>query len=376
MSGRSALVAIRFLSELERGSVIRRIACAWFWLAAGCAVSDVAVPDGPYTVVLGIAQDAGIPQAGAFHHPGWRDGTKRRLVTSLGLVDPRSGRRWMLDATPDFREQLYRLHELSRRSLPLTRGVRRDAAVGPGDDSPGSDRSAPATVRSSPDPDDDGVPARHAPVLDGIFLTHGHIGHYTGLMFLGHESMGARGVPVYAMPRMRRFLEANGPWALLVAKGNITLRELAPNAAVPLADDLRVEPLVVPHRDEYSETVAYRIVGPSRSVLFLPDIDSWEQWDAAGTRIEDVLATVDVAYIDGTFFHNGEIPGRDMTGFPHPFITNTIDRLRSLPADQRAKVRFIHLNHTNPAQHPDGDAARAIRRAGMRVAEPMECVGL
>ena len=133
-----------------------------------------------------------------------------------------------------------------------------------------------------------------------------------------------------------------------------------------------ITPILVPHRQEYSEVVAFRIAGPSRSVLYVPDIDSWEQWDSDGTRIEDVLRTVDVAYLDGTFFANGEIPGRDMTGFPHPFITKSMERFAKLPSAERAKVRFIHLNHTNAALIPGSDAQHQVEKAGMRIAEQGE----
>ena len=282
-------------------------------------------------MVLGIAQDGGVPQTGDADAPGWTDPSRRRLVVSLGLVDPASGRRWLFEATPDLPEQLYRLEQAAPRA--------------------------------------DGPP------LDGVFLTHAHIGHYTGLMYLGHESLGARGIPVYAMPRMTAFLLANGPWDQLDRYGNIALRPLADGAPVALGDSLSVTPFLVPHRQEFSEVVGYRIDGPRRSALFIPDIDSWDDWDAAGTRLEDALAEVDVAYLDATFFADGEIPGRDMSGFPHPFITTTINRLASLLAGERSKVRFIHLNHTNPALWP-GAARDAVEAAGMRVAAEGEQVAL
>lgn len=310
-----------------------------FMVCAGCAGhtrSDRPAspsPDSPYLLVLGTAQDAGIPQAGAFAHPGWTDPSKRRLVVCLAIVDPRSRSAWLIEATPDFRQQLFHLHE----------------------------------AIDAPRPPD--------PFPSGIFITHAHIGHYTGLMFLGHESMGAHDIPVYTMPRMSEFLSTNGPWSQLVRYGNIELRPLSDGVAVELAPDVRVTPFLVPHRQEYAEVVGFRIDGPRTSVLFIPDIDSWEQWDDWGTRIEDALSSVDVAYLDATFFANGEIPGRDMTGFPHPFITHTIDRLSDLPASERAKVRFIHLNHTNPAQFP-GSERETIERAGMRVAEDGERIGL
>jgi pyrroloquinoline quinone biosynthesis protein B len=237
----------------------------------------------------------------------------------------------MFEATPDFREQLHRLDELA--------------------------------------------PVEATPGLAGIFLTHAHIGHYTGLMFLGHESIGASGVPVYALPRMAGFLEANGPWSQLVTYGNIELRPIAPESAVDLGDGLRVTAFLVPHRQEFSEVAGFRIDGPNRSVLFIPDIDSWEDWDDRGRKIEDEIASVDVAYLDATFFGDGEIPGRDMSGFPHPFITHSMERFATLPAAERDKIRFIHLNHTNPALS-DGAERQAIEKAGFRLAEEGEVLEL
>lgn len=286
----------------------------------------------PYLVVLGIGQDGGVPQAGTKDHPGWSDPTSRRLVVSLGLVDPVTAERWMFEATPDFRDQLNRLDSV--------------------------------------------FPVEASPGLDGIFLTHAHMGHYVGLMFLGHESMGATGVPVYAMPRMAEFLSTNGPWEQMVRYGNIEVRKLSDRAPVAINERLSVTPLSVPHRPEYSEVVGFRIDGPNRSILFIPDIDSWEEWDDLGTRIEDLIEDVDIAYLDATFYANGEIPGRDMSGFPHPFITHSMERFAPLAPEVRAKVRFIHLNHTNPALRPGSEARATIERNGFRVAEEMERVGL
>ena len=300
-------------------------------LASLAPISARAQPSGPHLVVLGIAQDGGIPQTGDADAPGWTDPTRRRLVVSLGLVNSESGRRWLFDASPDLPEQL---HWLGRHA-----------------------------------------PRDGGPALDGVFLTHAHLGHYTGLMYLGHESMGARGVPVYAMPGMADFLRTNGPWSQLVRFDNIELRPLADGEPVALGDSLSVTPFLVPHRQEFSEVVGYRIEGPRASALYIPDIDSWDDWDAAGTRLEDALASVNVAYLDATFYADGEIPGRDMSGFPHPFITTTMARLRDLPASERAKVRFIHLNHTNPALWPSPERD-AVEAAGMRVAEEGETVEL
>jgi pyrroloquinoline quinone biosynthesis protein B len=198
------------------------------------------------------------------------------------------------------------------------------------------------------------------------------MGHYTGLMWLGKEVMGAAKVPVYAMPRLAGFLRANGPWSQLVKLENIQLHEMKAGEPVLAGSSLRVTPLLVPHRQEYSEVVGFRIEAPGRTVLFIPDIDSWEQWDALGTRVEDEISKVDVAYLDATFYANGEIPGRDMTGFPHPFIRHSMERFASLPASEKAKVRFIHLNHSNHALWAGTPERAAIEAAGFHVAEQGE----
>ena len=301
-------------------------ACA---LALPASAQAPATPSAaPYLVVLGVAQDGGSPQAGYPQEPGWHDESLRRHATSLAIVDEASGARWLFDATPDFPAQLNRLDEMTLN--------------------------------------------RKRPGIDGIFLTHAHMGHYTGLMYLGKEVLGAKAVPVYAMPRMAAFLRDNGPWSQLVKLENISLRPLAANVAVTIAPGLTVTPLLVPHRQEFSEVVGFRIVAPGKKILFIPDIDSWKDWDALGTRIEAEIAKVDVAYLDGTFFANGEIPGRDMSGFPHPFIRSSLDRFARLPETERAKVRFIHLNHTNKALWPGTAERKAIEAAGMRVAEEGE----
>ncbi len=310
--------------------VLRVATALLLWLNHPLWAQDGAAQ--PYLVVLGIAQDGGVPQAGTKEHPGWRDPDAARKVVCLGLVDPLSGERWLFEATPDFPEQLQALDVLA--------------------------------------------PVESRPGLAGIFLTHAHMGHYTGLMFLGHESLGAQGTVVYAMPRMRAYLGGNGPWDQLVRLGNIHLRELARDTSVALNPDLTVDVFEVPHRQEYSEVVGYRIRGPRRAVLFIPDIDSWHEWDAWGTRIEEMIATVDVAYLDGSFFANGEIPGRDMSGFPHPFISHSMARFGTLPDREKSKVRFIHLNHTNPALWPGTAASENILKQGFRVAAEGERVEL
>jgi pyrroloquinoline quinone biosynthesis protein B len=277
---------------------------------------------GPEVVVLGIAQDGGHPQAGCTKEccrRAWDDPSLGHRVASLAIVD--DGKAWIVDATPDFPHQLHALGHVE---------------------------------------------------LAGILLTHAHMGHYTGLLALGREVMDADHVPVHALPRMRQMLEQQEPWALLTRLGNIVPTPAVAGEPVPLGTRVTATPFLVPHRDELSETVGWTIRGPHTTVVWLPDIDKWERWD---TPLETMLAGTDVAYVDGTFFADGEL-GRDMSSIPHPFVSETIARLTSADAATRAKVRFVHLNHTNPALDPKSDAARVIREAGMAVAVEGERVRL
>ena len=76
--------------------------------------------------------------------------------------------------------------------------------------------------------------------------------------------------------------------------------------------------------------------------------------------------------LDGTFFAQCELPGRDMRGIPHPEIVESMDRFESLSDAGKAKVRFIHFNHTNPVLEVDGEARREVIGRGFRVAEEGE----
>jgi pyrroloquinoline quinone biosynthesis protein B len=253
----------------------------------------IAQASGWELVVLGIAQDAGIPQLGCEQAlcRSIREGKRRpERVASLGLINTSLNKAYLFDATPDFRSQV---HSLTGGRAP-----------------------------------------------DGIFLTHGHIGHYTGLMYLGRESIDASRVPVYGTERMTAFLRSNGPWSLLVSRNNIDPRVLRADEAVVLEGGLRVTAFTVPHRDEFTDTVGYLIEGPRRKVVYIPDIDQWQRWDRP---IRDVVSGVNLAFLDGTFASADEIPGRSVADIPHPLIPATRELLKGV----RAEVWFIHLNHTN-----------------------------
>ena len=272
-----------------------------------------------YLYVLGVGQDASFPQAGCYEPrclPAWEDMSLRQEPTSIAVIDRTSDSSYLFEATPEFRDQLYRLQQ--EAPFPLT----------------------------------------------GIFLTHAHIGHYTGLIHLGREAMGTQGVPVYAMPRMLEYLSSNGPWSQLVSLGNIDLRRLEHDTPIRL-NELSVTPFLVPHRDEYSETVGFRIEGPNRTALFIPDINKWEDWEVS---IVEVLETVDYALIDASFFADGELGNRDMSQIPHPFVSETMALFAQSSAEVRNRIWFIHMNQSNPLLNPGSDASRLVQSRGFNVA--------
>ena len=285
---------------------------------------DAATKSSQYITVLGIAQDGGYPQAGCtaehcLRH--WRGEEEKRNVVSLGLTDQASGQNWLFEATPDFTAQLQQLQQASGSSN-----------------------------------------------LSGIFLTHAHMGHYAGLLHLGREAMGAKSMPVYVMPRMKEFLETNAPWSQLVALGNIKLILMERDQPIQLTPNLRVIPLKVPHRDEFSETVGFRVETSEKSLLFIPDIDKWPLWQR---DIRAEVASVDVALLDATFYQEGELPNRNMSEIPHPFVAETMALFSQIPAAEKRKIKFIHFNHTNPLIL-EGPERNRVRNLGFDVANERE----
>jgi len=271
----------------------------------------------PYVIILGTAQDGGAPHAACEKVccvNKWSNPNLHKKVSSIGIVDPESNEVWMIDATPDFAEQLHLLTNNNQRALK------------------------------------------------GIFITHAHIGHYTGLIHLGREVMGSKNTVVNVMPKMEEFLRNNGPWSQLVKLNNITLKGLKNNETVQLNSKLSITPFKVPHRDEFSETVGFRIDGPSKSLIFIPDIDKWNKWQI---DIVDIVENSDYSILDGTFYDINELPGRDMSEIPHPFIIETMRLFKN--SDKKDSIYFIHLNHTNPALDINSKEYKKITEKGFKV---------
>jgi len=275
-----------------------------------------------YITILGTAQDGGFPHIGCQKKccdDFYKGISPKQKVVSLGLIDREAQQKFLFEATPDISTQLA---DLEKNHL------------------------------------------RTSSIIDGVFITHAHMGHYAGLLYFGKEALGKKDIPVYAMPKMKEFLSNNGPWSQLVTTENILFLDLQKDSIVPLSNALKVTPFLVPHRDEFSETVGYKIEGKNKSALFIPDINKWSLWEK---NIVEEVKKVDYAFLDATFFKEGEI-NRPMSEVPHPFIEETIDLFKNESLTTKNKVIFIHFNHTNPALQPNSKERNELTLLGYKFA--------
>lgn len=260
-------------------------------------------PKSSYIIVLGVAQDGGYPHMGCQKEcckQAWKNPTMRRNVVSLALVDPVNKKWYLFEATPDIKQQLQNFRTQTQQKYPY--------------------------------------------LPEAVFITHAHIGHYTGLMEFGREVMGTKNLKVYVLPKFKSYLEQNGPWSQLVKLNNINLIELTANQPINIANNI-ISAFTVPHRDEYSETAGFKIITPTKKYLFIPDIDKWNKWDK---DIVTEIKNVDVALLDATFYTHTELANRAISEVPHPLVTETEALLAKEDLNTRQKVYFIHFNHTNP----------------------------
>ncbi|SDE25322.1 MBL fold metallo-hydrolase [Pedobacter soli] len=263
----------------------------------------VTLPKTPYIIALGIAQDGGYPHMGCQKNcckMAWAKPKMQKQVVSLALVDPVNKKWWLFEATPDIKQQLQHFKLQTNSAYPY--------------------------------------------LPEGVFITHAHIGHYTGLMEFGREVMATKALKVYVLPKLKAFLEQNGPWSQLVKLNNINIIELTADQPLTIANNT-VTAFTVPHRDEFSETAGFKINTPTKKYLFIPDIDKWSKWDK---NIIAEVKNVDVAMVDATFYSNTELANRSIAEVPHPLVTETTELFKHETAAVKRKLYFIHFNHTNP----------------------------
>lgn len=273
--------------------------------------------------VLGTIQDGGIPHMGCSKEccSNYFLSKKSRIgVSSLGVSNLKHDTNYIIDATPNINFQLIDL-------------------IGNAD------------------------PSKK---LNGIFLTHAHMGHYAGLLNFGRESLNSKNIPLYLMPKFYNFILNNGPWNQLVKLNNIKLNKIYNREKVILHNNLSFTPIQVPHRDEYSETVGYIIESIHKKALYIPDIDKWAKWEVS---IVEMIKSVDYAFLDGTFFDKKEINNRDISEIPHPFIIESLKLFEGLDGSEKSKVYFIHLNHTNPVLNSESSEYKKVISAGFNIAK-------
>ena len=274
--------------------------------------------------VLGTIQDGGIPHMGCNKVcclKYFKNNTFRVGVSSLGISNLKNETNYLIDATPNINLQLKALIGTSNPSEKL----------------------------------------------NGIFLTHAHMGHYSGLLNFGREAMNSKNIPLYLMPRFYNFIQDNGPWNQLVKLENVMLKRIYDREKITLGSNLSITPIQVPHRDEYSETVGFLIEGNTKSALYIPDIDKWEKWN---NSIVELIKNVDYAFLDGTFYDEKEVNNRDISEIPHPFIIESLKLFNPLDKSEKNKIYFIHLNHTNPLLNSDSSEYNRVIREGFNVADP------
>ena len=273
-----------------------------------------------FIYILGNVQDAGLPHIGCQHKfcKEKFNEYKQHFTTSIAVVDPKDKKYILFEATPDLPYQLnYLEKEIFNQFL----------------------------------------------LPESIFITHAHIGHYTGLMYFGREALGAKNLMVKVLPKMSNFLKTNGPWSQLVDINNIKIQTLYFGSNTNELRNITVTPIQVPHRDEYSETAGFIIKGKNKKALFIPDIDKWEKWDK---NLKQLVHEFDYLLLDATFYDSKEI-NRDISEIPHPLVTETINLLDDLSPEDKNKVYFIHMNHTNLMLDPGSNLTKLVTNKGFNI---------
>ena len=273
-----------------------------------------------YIYILGNTQDAGMPHIGCKHKFCLENFAKYEefYVTSIAVINSDLDKYILFEATPDITYQLNYLKENIFHEFLLP---------------------------------------------EAVYITHAHIGHYTGLMYFGREALGSKNLLVKVLPKMSNFLKTNGPWSQLVKLNNIKIQNIKFDLSNSELSNIGVTPIKVPHRDEYSETAGYIIKGKNKKALFIPDIDKWEKWDK---NLKDLVQDFDYLLLDATFYDSKEI-NRDISEIPHPLVSETIHFLNSLSKENKSKVYFIHMNHTNPMLNPNSDLSKSIINKGFNI---------
>ena len=268
--------------------------------------------------VLGTSQDAGYPQVGCKNiccQTAWDNPELKKFPSSIAIINKEDRKYWLIDITPEIKTQIQMIDKF-------------DCSV------------------------------------EGIFIRHAHIGHYMGLINLGLEVMNLKNIPVYVMPKMKEFIINNTLLNQLVQNNNIKLSLISDGVDININDNFTIQAFDVPHRNELSETVGYKIIGQKKSAIYMPDIDSWDRFEK---NLFKLINNNDILFLDGTFYQKSEIKTRDIKKIPHPSIVDTMDMLMDLSDEDKQKIHFIHFNHTNDAIREGSEAYNTIIDSGFSI---------
>ncbi|OLS28392.1 MAG: Coenzyme PQQ synthesis protein B [Candidatus Heimdallarchaeota archaeon LC_2] len=255
--------------------------------------------------ILGTIQDAGIPHINCQCENCLMSNPKSNFVASIAIIA--ESKTYIIDCTPDFPHQLSYLE-------------------------------------------------KNTSEIDGIFITHLHIGHYIGLVYLGREAASVQDMKIYATMENLLFLQNNKPFSHLIERGEIECHEIKYNLSMDLTTKISIIPFEVPHRNEDGNTAGFLISG-SKSIVYIPDLDYYS--DDVLKKIEEA----DIALIDGSFYSKSEIIRQKE--IPHPPITLSIDKLRNFDT----RIIFTHFNHSNPILRSDSKEYKDVISKGFEIAK-------
>ena len=282
-----------------------------------------------FVYILGSVQDGGYPQTGCLKECCKDLSSKKRFISSIAIIDKLMKQCWIIDISPDITYQLKMISEF--------------------------------------------IDDFNYPSLSGLFLTHAHIGHYGGLMNFGLESMNVSNIPIYVFKRMEKFLRNNSIFNQMINNKNIVINTINDSKRINLNKRISIKGFLVPHRNELSETVGFNIKSERKSIIYLPDIDSWSEWKV---DILDLIRSHDILILDGTFYDKSELKFRDIDKVPHPSILDSVELMNTLPVKERNKVFFTHLNHTNKALNQNSEEYKKIITSGYNILKDKNIFGL
>jgi pyrroloquinoline quinone biosynthesis protein B len=285
---------------------------------------------GVSVTILGTAQDGGIPQAGCSCRrclDAHIDLKLRKYPVSLGILGV-DGTKHIIEITKNLSEQL---------------------------------------VIWTPDKNELFIP-------ETVSITHLHLGHVEGIGQLGKPVMGLREVDVYLSPKNKDVFDNRSDIVLMEDEGNI--RTHSKNFYHPFEPKdgcgFSLQFIPIPHRSELGDNAAIIIKAEGKSILFMPDQDSWSDTLDYHSKenIRDFLKMFDIdeALIDGTFWSMDELPRRDISKIPHPTIQETIQLLGS-KREGDPEISFLHLNHSNPVNDLGSEQRKVVEENGWKISE-------